>query len=425
MPIVIKHGAEIEGKGIAYGAAARAAYIREQERREREREHKARRLGDIGSILSTAGAISSFIPGMQPVAAGLSVAGGILGQRAGGRGDVTGKAIAAGAQGIASVYHAYGEKLKAKQEEWDSWKKRQDYTHELSSLKQQENLDEEIRMVDAEFNQRYRNEERIFADKKNAILESVGLSMFKAFDLESLDLALLEGKGPQSNAYRQIRNTLWELGQNKNATIAQLKDMRDKDPAITLREANKQMAEKAETLRRRNIEEQKIADNKAEKEIQLAKERASAIRTHSNIVADTEAEISQSDALSIYDKRKLNAEAYQAKIQQRNFSAGQLNIAITGEVKALATRLANGDPEAMAASVDIWIAKRVAELVEANRLRAENFMSEYQWNMQLGGLTFYYEGIAKKELDKLLVENRASLLQELSELNIYTQYGIR
>jgi len=206
MAIVIKHGAEIEGKGIAYGAAAQAAYIREQEKRRRKEEKRAKRLGNIGSALGVAGAVATFIPGMQVVGAGLSVAGGLMGGAAGGRGDPTGKAAAATAQGIARVYHAYGEQVKAKQDNWEEWKKRQDYTHELSSLKKQENLDLEIEARDREFSAEFKNNLRNTVTKVDAMLEAVGLPPGSGYNMGALDESLMEG--PYSKMYQEIRPQL-------------------------------------------------------------------------------------------------------------------------------------------------------------------------------------------------------------------------
>ena len=424
MPITIKHGAELEGKALAYGAASKAAYIQQQQEEQEKEQKKAGKLGDIGSVLGMAGAAASFIPGLQPVGIGLSVAGGALGRLSGGQGTPALQVAATAAQGISSVYQAQREKVQARQEDMADWKARHDYTSELSSLKKQENLDQEIRVRDQEFIQQHRSDSKAYTTKRNAVLEAVNLSAFKSFSLEAMDIALLDNKGPQGNAYKQIKEKLYDLEIEHQSNVQGLIQARENDPATTVEQANKQRAEAAKSEQAR-LEKEAVRIAKQEKiAVTQAKDRATTIRTNSNLVADIEAELSKSEALDDDDPKRLNEAAYDAKVQQSNIAAAAVNRAIAKEVQIEEVRLANGDPDAMAEGVESWVQRRTEELIVKNKARVEKYISEEQWDAQLGGISLYHEGIARLEIERLLEESPASVMREFAELSTNVKFGL-
>lgn len=426
MPITIKHGAELEGKGLAYGAAAKAAYIKQQEDKQKKEQKKAKRLGNIGSALSTAGAIATFIPGLQPVGVGLSVAGGALGALSGGAGDPGGQAIAMSAQGISQIYQAQASKVEARQEEWDDWKRRKDYTNEISSIRGAERLDQEVEVANTEFIGRYRTEERSFVDKKNSVLEAVNLQMFGAFSLEEMDTALLGSRGPQSNAYQQVRPKLMELQEQKNSTIGQLEDIRKNDPAIRLKDANKQLAEKAEAEQDRLEQEQKTLERQEKREVDLAKGRASIIKSSLTTITKAETSMSVSDALEDDDAKKLGLEAYDAVMQQRNTAMAAVSEAVAEEIKVEKIRLANGDPDALMAGLEGSIHERTQELLAGAKEMSDKYAPKmaWKWPLEVAGLTAYYESIAKKELVEQIQANGTTVLDYLADMNVRNKYGV-
>lgn len=422
MAIVIKHGAEIEGKGIAYGAAAQAAYIREQEKRRRKEEKRAKRLGNIGSALGVAGAVATFIPGMQVVGAGLSVAGGLMGGAAGGRGDPTGKAAAATAQGIARVYHAYGEQVKAKQDNWEEWKKRQDYTHELSSLKKQENLDLEIEARDREFSAEFKNNLRNTVTKVDAMLEAVGLPPGSGYNMGALDESLMEG--PYSKMYQEIRPQLDKMLADSTAENQRLQWIKDNNPATTVEEDRKRKKEEAETVQSRLEQEQKIIDQRAKREEASAYKRSAGISTGLNIIADVEAKLSKAEAAREGESGWLNEDATKALTQQRNTEMGKLSIIIADEIDATSRILANGDPEITEEKTEEWVRSQAEKLVLQHRETLGRDLSEEEWSRSLGKITHDYRRIANAKFNEMNEAAPFSTRKMLAEFIVRSNYNL-
>lgn len=415
MPITIKHGAKLEGRGMAYGAASKAAYVRQLREEEKKEKRKAKRLGNIGSVLSTAGAVASFIPGLQPVGMGLSIAGGALGRVSGGQGDPTGQAVAMGAQGISQIYQAQASKVEAQQQEWENWKQRADYTQELSSLSKAQNLAQQVKVRDDEFIQLTRGQNRKYMDQKNAVLEAVNLGAFKAYDLDTLEEASMS-TGQYGNALKQVIPKLKELQQEHRATLKQIDDARQNDPTMTVERLLKQQVEEVENQKKQLAQEQKALKEKAKKEEDLAKEHTRTIRTSTNIIADIEAELSVPE--------KFSSEAYQAKINQRNFEMGELSKALTGRVETVKTLLANEDQATMQLGEDLWISRRVEELVAQHRAGIGRDLSEELWSRNLGKIMHDYKRLAYAELEEMVEESPLHLQEELAKMIVTLQSGL-
>jgi len=432
MAIIVKHGAALEGRGMAYGAAARTAYIRRQEEKEKEKEKKAKRLGNIGSALSTAGAVASFIPGLQPVGIGLSIAGGALGQAAGGRGDPAGQAIASTAQGISQIYQAQGRKVEARQQEWEDWKKRSDYTHELSGLKKAETLDREVEIRDQEFLHRHRVETRKFLDQRDALMDEFNLGAYKTKSLEELDaLFSLPEAGPptplqnqQYHAWKQIRPKYVELKENYRANIASINEARLMDTTITLEEYDKQQREAADNQKELLKSQQEAIEDQAKIARDVAAEQSASINTNANIIADVGDRLSKSVDKEPGEPGYLTEEAKGDLRKQQNLATGNLSIAMTGRVETTKALLVNGDRETMRLSTDAWIDRRAKELVAQHRAGSDRDLSEELWNRHLGKTVNDCKRIAKAEFEKMKEEYPLHTLQELAELLVAIQSGV-
>ncbi len=155
MSMVIKHGTGVEGKAMTMGAQGAMANEWERQKlleEQKDKEEKAGKLGDAGSIMQMIGAGASFVPGLQPVGIGLGLAGSGLSRAAGGAGDPGLQIAGEGAQGLASVYNQWHMQDVEDAKQQELWEQRLEKTQnaygerQIEYLEKKQELQNEIKL---------------------------------------------------------------------------------------------------------------------------------------------------------------------------------------------------------------------------------------------------------------------------------------
>lgn len=409
MAITVRHGAELEGRGLAYGAAAQAAYAEKQREKEKKAEKKAKKLGDIGSVLSTAGAIATFVPGLQPVGVGLSIAGGAMGQMAGGRGDTTGKAIAAGAQSISQIYRAQEAKIQERQDSFDDWQKRKNYADDASYLRKREELDEELTVRNKGFTAATRQENRKFQTRRDAVWEATGLHTLS--DKELLTIKA-DPKHPKFSTVTAASNKVQELANTRDRNLQSYQEAFDKDPATTALEtsekiekenvqAKKEAAQRLETLKKQEA----TAKINSEKQTKI-------VISSTTSMADIQGELSKNAARDKDDIDYLDSEALAAKEDEYHMFNGirdQALEALKTQGKAIMTQ----SDEAALEGRETWVKQWAIR--EAGPDASEGLLLHYEFQAEN-----LFDEIARSGNREALRE----LMEQVSHINVLNKHGI-
>lgn len=409
MAIRIKHGAELEGRGLMYGAAAQAAYARQQRKKEEEAEKKAGKLGDIGAVLSTAGAVASFIPGLQPVGVGLSIAGGSLGQLAGGRGGVAGKVIASTAQGISQIYQMQAAKVEERQASYDDWQKRKDYADDASYLRKREELDEELTVRNKGFTAAVRQENRKFQTRRDAVWEATGLHTLS--DKELLTIKA-DPRHPKFQMVTAASNKVQELANTRDRNLQSYQEAFNLDPATTALETG-------EKIEAKRVQDKKEADQQLETlekqeaaDIEASEKRTAGIVSFGGEISRLEAIISKNRQLDESDEDYLDQPALTSVKNELKTVLAARDQLLEGEKDQQKILMQTSD-EAALEGREAWIKQWAVR--EAGPDANEGLLLSYE--LQAAEL---FDSIARSGDREAIRE----LIEQTAHINVLNKHGI-
>jgi hypothetical protein len=407
MSIIIKHGAGVEARGYAYGAAAQAEWARQQKEKQKEEEKKAGKLGDIGSYLQIGGAAASFIPGVGPlIGAGLSIAGGTLGAMSGGKGEPGLKAAAAGAQGIASIYQSQKEKIEARQGEFDDWQKRADYTKEVAAQADAQELAKEMAATKPLRNQLIRDANAKHVSQVRAILDDAGVN----------SVAQLKNH-PQAADYF---TAITRVDDTLNNTLDDINARWENDPIHFQVQALREQEQELNAQRKQADAQLKNLQNSQKAAQNAAAKRANLMQANLSKLTDVQKQISEDRAVREGEiesavRAPLEPEALDALLREEsNLNASTRQI-LHEEEEVIRAGLRAGDIQLATTGMELWLRFHQQELVIARNLGPTDIEELYECQAQ-----------AKKEFEKMQStdEGSAILEQKIVELLSRYKYGL-